>query len=131
MAVAAGALRVAQREVFRLLHAAIISRNRIRASKRIQGIFRRGINRRATAALVLVSDNAALTNEPVIRPPPIVAAQSDRDVDIQFAGTRATIPSIAAASARLHAAMRTDANRTALSTLPSASSFVDHIKNLS
>ena len=66
-----------------------------------------------------------------ISPPPIVAAQSDKDVDIQFAATRATIPSIDAASARLHAAMRTDANRTASSTLSSASSLADNITNLS
>jgi len=37
----AGTLRVAQREVSRLLHAAILSRNRIRAGKRIQALFRR------------------------------------------------------------------------------------------
>ena len=40
-AAAAGTLRVAQREVSRLLHAAILSRNRIRAGKRIQALFRR------------------------------------------------------------------------------------------
>ena len=61
-AVAAGSLRVAQREISRVLHAAVFSRNRIRASKRIQGLFRRVSNRRATDASVLTSDHAATTN---------------------------------------------------------------------
>ena len=39
-AAAAGTLRVAQREVYRILHAAILSRNRICAGKRIQALFR-------------------------------------------------------------------------------------------
>ena len=38
-AAVAGTLRVAQREVSRLIHAAILSRNRIRAGKRIQALF--------------------------------------------------------------------------------------------
>ena len=40
-AAVAGTLRVAQREVSRLLHAAILSRNQIRAGKYIQALFRR------------------------------------------------------------------------------------------
>ena len=130
-AVTAGALRVAQRKVSRVLHAAVLSHNRIRASKLIQGMFRRGSNRRATDALVLTSNHAAPTNKPCVIPLTIVATPTYMDVELQYVATRAKIPLIAAASARSHVAMRTNVNRKAPSTLPTASSLADHITNLS
>ena len=117
-AVAAVALRVAQCEVSCILHAAVLSCNQIRASKRIQGVFRRVSNRHAMEASVLTSDHAAPTNKPCVSPPTFVAAPTERDVELQFAAARATIPSIAAASA--------DVNRTAPSTLPIQASWKYH-----
>ena len=128
---AAGALRFIQREVSRILHAAVLSRNQIRASNRIQAVFRQLSNRRATDASVLTSNHAAPTNEPHVNPPTIVANPTERDVEVQLAAIRATIPSIAATSACSHAAMQTDVNREDPSTLPDASSLADHIPNLS
>ena len=52
-------------------------------------------------------------------------------MDIQFAVTRALIPSITATSSRLLTAMQTDVNREAPSTLLDAPSLADHITNLS
>ena len=75
-AVAVGVLRVAQREVSRVLHAAVLSRNRIRATKRIQAVFCRvkesQSSRHATYASASASNHTAPTNEPHVNPPTIL-----------------------------------------------------------
>ena len=113
----------------------MLSHSQIRATKHIQAVFRRvkvsQSNRRATDASASASDHAAPTNKPHVNPPTVVAAHIERDVEVQFATTRTTIPSITDASAHSHTAMQTDNNREAPSMLPNASSPVDHITNLS
>ena len=94
-------------------------------------MFRRASNRRATDPSVLISNHAVPTNEQFVSPPTIAAAPTEKDVKLQTASTRATVPSIAAASARSHAAIQTDVNRKAHSTLPDVSFLAGHITNLS
>ena len=136
-AAAAGTLRVTQREVSRILHAAILSRNRIRAGKRIQALFRRRnasqnnpheMHPVPTMPIGIPPDAENTPCPPLIDTSPSVP--NLQYLNIQFAATRAAIPAIAAASARSHTAMETE-NVTAQSTLPEPSSLKEHITNLS
>ena len=135
--VVAGTLGVAQREVSRILHAAILSRNRIRAGKRIQALFRRRNASRnnphemhpvPTMPIGIPPDAENISRPPSIDTSPSVP--NSQYLNIQFAVTRAAIPAIAAASARSHTAMETE-NVTTRSTLPEPSSLEEHITNLS
>ena len=114
-AAAAGTLRVAQREVSRILHAAILSRNRICAGKRIQALFRRQNASRnnphemhpvPTMPIGIPPDAENTPRPPSIDTSPSVP--NSQYLNIQFAATRAAIPAIAAASARSHTAMETE-----------------------
>ena len=136
-AAAAGTLRVAQREVSQILHAAILSRNRIRAGKRIQALFQRQNASRNNPYEMHPVPTMPIGIPPdaenIPRPPSIDTSPSVPNLqylNIQFAATRAAIPAIAAASARSHTAMETE-NVTARSTLPEPSSLEEHITNLS
>ena len=79
----------------------------------------------------MASDHAATTYKPCVRPPTIGADPTEREVDVQFAATRAVIPSIVAASARSHVAMQIDVNHQSPSTISKASSLANHLTNLS
>ena len=88
-AAAAGTLRVAQREVSRLLHAAILSRNRIRAGKHIQAVFRRQKeprnNNHDINTLPPMSHSRSPAHDITVLPPPIDTSPSvhnSRNTDI-------------------------------------------------
>ena len=125
-AAARGSLRVAQQEVSRVLHAAIYSRNRERASARIQRLFRRGEYSRAAAPDAAPTVPFASSAPSIVRP-----SATDQNMDIEFVSTRAAIPAIAAASARSLACIQNDHNAHPSYILPETATLEEHFLLLS
>ena len=123
---ARGSLLVAQQEVSRVLHAAIHSRNRERASARIQRLFRRGDYSRTARTDAAPTVPSAPSHPSIDRP-----SENDQTMDIEFVSTRAAIPAIAAASARSLDRIRNAPNANPPSILPETATLEEDFLLLS